>query len=203
VIFFLPRRFLPAVLVGMILLSPLFRVWWTLAGLGEAGSHVLTPAAIDALALGALAAFLPDRQRLIAFIGLTGFALWLVSYSLAKQYQPGDMSGVLFAHISTTAAAMFFMWVVARAARGFGGVVGALLNNAALRYIGAISYGIYLLHLFMPFWLSKAGVHLPLWQFYWVASATTISLAALSWHFLERPIMRLGRTTAMPLPASV
>ena len=64
-----------------------------------------------------------------------------------------------------------------------------VLLTAPLRYLGTISYGIYLWHL--PVILSLKKVT-------WVHGATalpyviglTLLLAMLSWHFFERPILQ-------------
>ena len=59
-------------------------------------------------------------------------------------------------------------------------------------YLGEISYGIYLWHMFtVKFCLSVPGLE-PL-QALGIALTMTVSLAAASWHFFERPILEYGR----------
>jgi peptidoglycan/LPS O-acetylase OafA/YrhL len=68
------------------------------------------------------------------------------------------------------------------------------LEAKPLVYIGKISYGIYLYHLFVPLVLSwfatRLGVSLPGSKFgiFFVNTAGTILLASLSWHVIEKPI---------------
>lgn len=94
-------------------------------------------------------------------------------------------------------------------ASGFGALVllacnlsGRMLMVASLpfRYIGKISYGIYLWHLV---------VLVPLMQFKWLTAdralpvilGSTALLAAVSWHFFERPfLMRFGRSSYQTEP---
>ncbi|HET7681517.1 MAG TPA: acyltransferase [Xanthobacteraceae bacterium] len=190
-LFFLPRRLVPAALLLLVFTAIVFRIAWVAAGLGDTGMHVLTPAAFDALALGALLAFIKTKHKALPIIGLIGFSLWLASEWIVFPYRP-DLNLIFFS-VGTTGAAMFFMWAVARLADGVSGPVGAVFNNAVLRYIGIISYGIYLLHGFMPYFLGATGYYIPPSQFYPVATVATVVLAALSWHLLERPIIRAGR----------
>jgi peptidoglycan/LPS O-acetylase OafA/YrhL len=96
--------------------------------------------------------------------------------------------------------AFLFFWLVDRAAEGFGGVGGWLLQARPMIYLGGISYGIYLYHEFVP---ALAGVieqqlHLPLHfpeqrgaMRLLCVLAGTLPLAALSWHAFEKPLNRL------------
>lgn len=59
-------------------------------------------------------------------------------------------------------------------------------------YLGEISYGIYLWHVGVISGLKKLGIADPLW-FLLAAIAGTLVLASLSWHGLERPLIRRFR----------
>jgi peptidoglycan/LPS O-acetylase OafA/YrhL len=192
VIFFLPRRMLPAILIILIASALIFRLAWRAAGLGDLGAWVLLPGSLDALAMGALLALLKEgARRPIDLIGLVGLCLWLA----ATQSRFGGWWIVLDGEIAATAGAMAFVWVIARASEGFDGIAGKILGSRALQYIGAVSYGIYVLHNFVPLYLLRLGVrpYLRSWQFTLLCVATTILLASFSRHFFERPIMRAGR----------
>jgi peptidoglycan/LPS O-acetylase OafA/YrhL len=100
------------------------------------------------------------------------------------------------------AVALCAVWLVARAAAGMDGMAGRILDLRPLRYIGTISYGIYVYHLMLPELLPKlarrAGYPdllaplgdqtVPYLVFY---SSATIAVAAVSWHTLEGPLNRL------------
>ena len=79
--------------------------------------------------------------------------------------------------------------------------MGKFLGLAPVRYIGTISYGIYVYHLLLPELLARATRRLghpdllallgdrtlAFLAFY---SALTILIAAISWHCFEAPINR-------------
>ena len=62
-----------------------------------------------------------------------------------------------------------------------------------LAYIGTISYGMYLLHGFVPWLGEAAGLPLPDHGFvrFVVLTAATTVLAAASWRFFEGPLNSL------------
>ena len=107
------------------------------------------------------------------------------------------------------------LWLISRAALGFGGPIGAMLSSRPLVYVGAISYGIYIIH--MPLrglfdqhaagWangfssevrdpaLAVALLRALVW------TVATLAVAALSFHLFEQPLNRLKRHFPMKLPA--
>ncbi|GLR91069.1 acyltransferase [Bradyrhizobium iriomotense] len=192
VIYFTPRRLLPALLIVFIAAAPAFRLIWRAEGLGDFGAWVLPPAYFDSLAMGALLALYKKRTEVLWLAGLAGTCIWLI-----LALMPPD-SQTFFAQAAPedTAAAMIFAWVIARASTGFHGMAGNILNNSALQYIGAISYGIYVLHGFVPYYLETHGLtdFLPHWLSKLTSVGLTIILASISWHVLERPVTRLGQS---------
>ena len=100
------------------------------------------------------------------------------------------------------AVALMGVWVVARAARGMSGIPGRVLASTPMRYIGTISYGIYVYHLLLPDLLPKLARRaghpdllaplgdetLAFLAFY---AGASILVAAVSWHLFEAPINRL------------
>ena len=162
---------------------------------------------LDSLGLGAYLAMsaVPALRGLVrpigAYAALAGLLL-LVVHQIAMWTETGP---VLRTVIFNLAVALPAAWVIGRAARGFGGVSGRILDWGPLRWIGTISYGIYVYHFLLPYWLPWAarrlgrpglfdplghGVERTVWYpiFY---SAVTVAVAALSWYAFERPINRL------------
>lgn len=191
----LPLRWLPAVALGAVALALASRaLLWAVAPHGPA-LYVLTPAYMDLLAMGALLALVkipepssrPMRYMLGAFWGV----VFLLLIASALSLLPGGLNYVL----SPLLLAFVFTALLVAVRRGVTGPVGVVLDLPVLRYIGKISYGIYLLHLFVLAGLRKVVPHaapgFPLENgplLFCVATALTIAVAAVSWHFFERPI---------------
>lgn len=201
----LPRRWLLPTILGMILLGPLFRLWAVMADLNWVARFTVTAASFDSLGLGALLAYatqsrqaavggwrrslaaaglylaLPVNIALLIFDWPAGWRLWEITF--------GD-----------TLWALFCVWLVSKAKQGFGGGVGALLEARPVVYLGKISYGVYVYHLFMlalvPALLSMAALGLPEPQSlasFVLLSASSVLVASLSWFCFEKPINNLKR----------
>jgi peptidoglycan/LPS O-acetylase OafA/YrhL len=186
----------------------IFRFAWREYGPSFIGAEVLTPSAFDALGLGALLALYRNNRVLIATIGAVGLGLWLLTtlFYVMGVYFPGHWTTVVF-YVDKLAAAMVFVWVVKQLADGVPGTAGKILALPPIRYIGMISYGIFIIHMFAPYLLGRMGFSFPLDQYYLACFVMTLILAVLSWHLLELPIMRAGRRwvqneTGAPPPAA-
>jgi peptidoglycan/LPS O-acetylase OafA/YrhL len=82
---------------------------------------------------------------------------------------------------------------------GWNGFIGYITRNKQVQYIGAISYGIYLYHMPVPFVYraiaAKAfpSFHMQPLVFMLFCFGITIGLAALSYRFVETPFLKLKR----------
>jgi peptidoglycan/LPS O-acetylase OafA/YrhL len=98
-----------------------------------------------------------------------------------------------------TSQAVIFAWVVQASVRPSSGIAGRLLGLRWLRYVGRISYGIYVYHPFRPALLAvlaaSAGIAgwLAGWRGFVAATAGALLVASLSWHLFEKPINDLKR----------
>ena len=98
-----------------------------------------------------------------------------------------------------SALALVFVWLVGQAATGFPGVAGRLLEMAPLVYLGKISYGVYVYHLFVRDGLAAQGIGND-WSgpgsttaHFLLLTACTVALASVSWFCFEKPINNLKR----------
>jgi peptidoglycan/LPS O-acetylase OafA/YrhL len=104
---------------------------------------------------------------------------------------------------------MIFGWVVLRGARGFKGWFGRFLQWPPMAYLGKISYGLYVFHNLTVYGLVFAvrNLHAPavILSVPWLQCLTllvlTISAAAVSWHFFEKPLNDLKRFFPYHAPA--
>ena len=203
-----PIRRLPAITLAAVAFAPCFRLVMLLLT-GNEQVPVLTISCLDSLGLGAYLAMgaapaLRDH-RMVRPIGtyaaVAGLVLFAV-HQVAMWTQTGEVLRVV---IFNPAVALPAAWAIGRASRGVGGWIGRILDWGPLRWIGTISYGIYVYHFLLPYWLPWAarrlgrpgffdplghGLQRSIWYpiFY---SAVAVAVAALSWYAFERPINRL------------
>lgn len=200
-VLFTREKGLTKVLLIMIAAAPVWRAAWFLY-YPEDSSHSLL-ACLDSLGVGGLLAlymqrgngefiWLQSHQRMILVCGV----ILLVVASAAH------MAGILFRPrfvLLDIGEAIVFAFIVARVAQNRCGRFAKFLQWKPLRYIGKISYGIYVYHAFMS----------PLKQWVWlefglpdisqsllnplILTIMTIATAMLSWHLIEKPLNRLKR----------
>jgi peptidoglycan/LPS O-acetylase OafA/YrhL len=205
VILFAPRRWLPGIALGAAAVGPIFR-FAVYRATGNDITQILLPGCIDSLALGAYLAMtvLPEYRShpLVRSVGapVLGCGVLLFAAYFAAERSDGYW---MFRMVSfDMAIALMSVWLVAKAAAGMGGPVGRALELAPVRYLGTISYGIYVYHLLLPHLLSRVVRRLghpdllaPLGDqtatFLAFYAVLTVAVAAASWHLFEAPINRL------------
>ncbi len=202
VLLLVPRRRLPMVLTVIVVAGPMLRLVGLAFGLSPHQIRMMMPAHFDTLGLGGLLALLQSgsegpesgRARMLAAAGFwVGLGLSVVAV-VAERLQLRALNVL----ISESAMGLLCTWIVFRAARGFGGFAGTILDSKALQYVGKISYGIYVYHFNVPGLIRdklavRFGVALPSspWQRFSILVAFTLAVASLSWHWFERPLNRL------------
>ncbi len=205
VILFAPRRWLPGIALGMAAVGPIFR-FVVFRMTGNDVTPILPLGSVDALALGAYLATVVTPEfashPLVRPIGAP--VLWSGALLFAA-YQAATLTDGYWTFRIVAfdlAVALMSLWLVARAAEGMGGVAGRILENRSLRYVGMISYGIYIYHLMLPDLLPQLAGHLgqphalgrlgdqTAWYLLFY-SAASVAVAAVSWHCFEGPINRL------------
>jgi peptidoglycan/LPS O-acetylase OafA/YrhL len=86
---------------------------------------------------------------------------------------------------------------VQSAAIGVTGFVGKIFNFRFLQFVGRISYGIYIYHKPVPYFLKiligNERMYSILPAFAWVIISLlfTLIIASLSWYIIEKPISRI------------
>lgn len=195
VVLFVPRRFLAPILIACIAASIGFRMVIAATVTGSTDFYVVLPISeLDALCGGALLGLGQHVagpiawKRLLAWSLLPTAILYFGGWSPAADFALGYP-----AYVATMIA------LVAGAAAGIGGWPGRVLSAGPIVYLGRISYGVYLYHLFVAAGCDKAAQMLgyaPLPDGpirYLVLFSATIVVAAASWQWLERPALSLRR----------
>lgn len=196
-ILFLPRRYLLNTMIATVCLGPLCRFIGVTMDIRSFGS--LPFSSMDALGIGAILAYCQDKvlgspasasrfTEVMKWIGLPSFGLFFVAKAMGIAVPAAPV-------LSDLAAAFAFGWLVSRAASSFKGPVGTLLELKPIRYVGRISYGIYLLHGFMPGllfrllkWNHRPALGGDSWLRFLLLVGMSVAAASVSWHFFESPI---------------
>jgi len=200
VVLTLPRRwFLPA-MAAFILFGLGFRIFCIATAASTITRWVTIFGCIDSFAVGALIACLKDSKWLLNIPRLAPsvlFAMPLAAFScffLGRALMTLPENNLWLA-LTESIDEIFLAWLLTASIIGVKGIYGAFLSWAPLVYLGRISYGIYVYHVFIIIlvspWLGSYGLTETHASFARLAILflLTISLASLSWHYLEQPFI--------------
>jgi peptidoglycan/LPS O-acetylase OafA/YrhL len=212
VIRFLPRRWLPAAFAVLTAVGPVLRL--AMDQRTETPRFAIMPCRLDALMLGVLCAWLLrnasvrgwlTRHRGLlyaAFALLAGGKLLIfflprvlaVSFFNRYNFYPLRYSWLALVY------AVFLLIVVIEGSEGKAGegLIAMLTRNRVLRWVGGLAYGLYMMHQAVfgfafsvlhrePRMHTASDLAVAL-----VALAVSLGLAAVSWRWLEKPILALG-----------
>jgi peptidoglycan/LPS O-acetylase OafA/YrhL len=212
IILLLPQKHLLKAIYITIALAPVFRfIGYYGLGLSSTQIGVFPLASLDALGLGALLAFYTHHLKQFKYAkeNLCSFGLWvclplMVSFTIISFAFRGTV--LLNTLIKPTILAVFFVWLVNGAAKGFSGFSGKFLEFKPLVFIGKISYGIYVYHYFMNPLYGMISWHLNLPDFplpfiITLKVVASFSIAIPSWLFIEKPINRLKSNFSYKKPS--
>jgi len=188
--------------IAILIAAPLFRILM-FASVPQLPATVLLPGVADAFAAGALSAILETSGRLAQRyrqfqVGIC-LPIFLVLQSIAAILTISPNSEA----VRQTSMVIVFALLVSKAATGIRSVPGRMLESKPAIYIGKISYGIYLVHNFIPHvlgdgsrftgreWTSLASTS-P-WTRCAILLSATVAVASVSWVVVERPILKLKR----------
>jgi peptidoglycan/LPS O-acetylase OafA/YrhL len=131
-----------------------------------------------------------ERIEIAAVIAVVVIGLMVVTS------RPGSpfLSNGGYALFSVAVAA-----VIAAAVQSEGGAIRAVLALTPLRAIGVISYGVYLYHWPLYFWLTPERAHATGISLLLVRVAATLAVATVSYFVVERPIRHGVRIRARSL----
>jgi peptidoglycan/LPS O-acetylase OafA/YrhL len=202
VVVVMPRRFLLHSIVASILASSIFRLAVVLLGL-QPIMWALLPGFMDSLAFGALIAY-AGRSARLAFLerwllDWRILAFSLVAAILTSWIQDWNIATRLLLYIP---ANTLFAGCLVRSAIVKGKDVRLdWLTLSPLRYLGRISYGLYVYHIFIAdffyaFWPSSHT-----WpHMFVILTVSSIAFAALSYKIMEQPVLQFKDRVTGELP---
>jgi peptidoglycan/LPS O-acetylase OafA/YrhL len=194
IILFLPDSRLIWVIISAVFISLIAKIYWFCTGAAFWSEYVHPLGTLDVLALGGLLAYLyhfhNEWLRKTLYNPMTGTILAL--QIILCIYLDG-MLNYKFIHLVVirTSFGLFSMWLIGRAAFGFTGIWGFILNSRPVRYVGKISYAIYIIHPFVPGMLERFKYPQGDNMRFVMYSAVTLAMASLSWYLFESRILKL------------
>jgi peptidoglycan/LPS O-acetylase OafA/YrhL len=200
-----PIRRLTSLLVAVVCAAPLLRlvIYTCLPKLSYLAGFAM-PCRADALALGILAAIgwrqeafrktLETRRPVVS--GITILAFLVVAVLAPTFVRP---AGIVTYTVGYSALAVFYTCVLLLALSQTDSFVVRLLRLRWLRYLGGISYCVYIVHLTINQWAHALLLHSQpeIYDFRGVGVTilsvfVTWAVAATSWRYLEGPSIRRG-----------
>ncbi|MFN8061925.1 MAG: acyltransferase [Vicinamibacterales bacterium] len=202
VVLLAPVRALPALTLGMVALGPASRTWLLGRAGGDIASYVLMPASCDALGIGALLALTQAPSvagglagRLLgSLMAAVRRPLGCLASTVAAGLAIAGYAGAAGDLVHGLATSMVFAGMVGAAAAGFRGVTGRVCEARPVRYVGKISYGVYVYHpllLAVAPWLQRGqndGGLAAMVAGFAAFGALTIAIASASWYSFEKPL---------------
>ena len=189
-VFLVPLRRIPMVLIALLGASFLFRgvLFWF--DQPSRYAYFLTPSRIEDLCWGALAAWVVQEPRALAWLRLriskaTWFsaALFILAFALGKGFEANKWPALLFG--TTSVCALAALAIV----KSSGETGSRWWGSPVLRWLGTYSYGIYVFHqpimIVFSSWLIGAPLAVYIAS---MAGAITLSCLAgwISFHAFER-----------------
>lgn len=200
VMLLLPKKRILQAIIFIILISLISKYYFLFLSPYTIGSNAFLTSSFDSLGLGALLAYLQLNhlvffEKLITKKALTfSIILYIILFIF-----PDILSVNLKSFLNNTSTSLIYFFLVGIASQSkFKNGVKELLENKVSLYLGKISYGIYLIHNFMPEVFEKFIAqklpptdHLSIRIVYW--TFLTITLASISWYLIEKPILKLKK----------
>ncbi|MBE9127554.1 MULTISPECIES: acyltransferase family protein [unclassified Coleofasciculus] len=199
VIFLLNDKYLPPIILSLLILSPVCRFALYMLGMGSI-IKVFPLSSVDFLGIGALVALGNSNRQFMGFnskeflkavapFAATGFVLIELLRHLGYH-------NILYSLVETSCLVLGLGWLISATSKGITGIFKTLLDLKGLRFIGRISYGLYLYHLFVSYYLVKAFPRLSLeegignpWVSFMIFFIGSFLLATASWFIVEKPLM--------------
>ena len=212
VVLFLPARWLSRVAISLVVVSFGYEWAGALQGRSFEQTHLVLQGCMDALGLGALLAICTQAdagvgtsaQRLGYYAALLGAPLFFFAQGFRYQVGLTATDRLAYRLPGDLGLGLVSLALVQLATTKGPSPIRGFLELAPLRFIGRISYGIYLYHLFLiPIGrvvasrngveeLERGGTMFVLY------GAISILLAIISWYGLESPINRQKRRFRYP-----
>jgi peptidoglycan/LPS O-acetylase OafA/YrhL len=209
-----PRAYHVTLALLLISSTIIIKIFWLLMGLPLNWMELMLVGNFETLGAGGLLAIVshgkkpndfswatPQRQRLYALIALIAIA---IAIFLWAYFGRRSLTRYFF---NDFLLAIAFSWLIFRAVQGFKGIIGFVLSCKPITYMGRISYGIYIVHNFLPGIVRSPLVEnltgpLALWQMGLLVVFGSIAIPAFFWEIMEKHINSLKKYFPMKVQSA-
>ena len=150
-----------------------------------------TLSSFSGLAIGGLLALLRHKQIVIhnrKFLLIFSFLLFVY---LSSPYL--HFTGKSFLKVLVPLPAILSFLIISKGIEGYKGFIGRVLENNFLVFVGKISYGLYLYHMFIPYNTTHfiGNYHLSVGTIAMINVAFLLIVSVVSWFLIEKPLNNL------------
>ncbi len=206
VVLLLPKRWFLSTMAAFIVFGLGFRIVCIMDSSSTLLRWVTLLGCIDSFAVGALVAYLAQAQILDKMWRSPRllFAMPLIAgacFYLGRALMTLPENNVCLA-LTESVDAIFLAWILASSISGMSSRYARMLSWSPLVYLGKISYGIYVYHVFIIILVSPLLVPLGMseshnaWGRIAILIGLTLLVASFSWHWLEQPFLSWKKTIA-------
>jgi peptidoglycan/LPS O-acetylase OafA/YrhL len=206
VVLTLPRRWFLPTMAAFILFGLGFRIACILTNATTITRWVTLFGCVDSFAVGALVAYLRESKILEKMWQSKTllFAMPLAAcgcFFLGRALMTLPEGNVWLALVESVDA-VFLAWILAASLTGMNQRYARMLSWTPLVYLGKISYGIYVYHVFIIVLVSPLLVPYGLTEEHnafgriAILLALTLAASSLSWHWLEQPFLAWKKAMA-------
>jgi peptidoglycan/LPS O-acetylase OafA/YrhL len=199
VVLLLPTRWFVPTMAAFIIFGLGFRVACILNDSTTLMRWVTLFGCVDSFAVGGLVAYLRQSQILARMWQSKTllFAMPLIACScffLGRALMTLPEGNVLLA-LTESIDSIFLAWILAASLTGMNARYARLLSWSPLVYLGKISYGVYVYHVFIIVLVSPLLIPLGMSEEHnafgriAILLAMTLAVASFSWHWIEQPFL--------------
>ncbi|KQS31343.1 acyltransferase [Dyadobacter sp. Leaf189] len=203
VVLTVPLRYMRGTLIATVVLGIASRAILGSFGYSEG---VLMPTCLDAFGLGAIWAYVSYFDKSVVKFLKTLNVLAVIGLGVFLFICFNNDESWLKTLFFRTSMSLFCLYLVAKASygKGFPSIIGSILDNAFMRHIGRVSYGLYVYHmlvptLVVPFIVKVLNRYLHITLTFSENSLKLVSLVVLillataSWYIFEAPFIKLKK----------
>jgi peptidoglycan/LPS O-acetylase OafA/YrhL len=205
VVLTMPRKYFFPLMLACMVFALGFRMTCIMSGATEVTRWVTLCGCLDSFAAGALIAYGKERRLLekIQYLPravLLAIPFVAISCYFFARYATELAHDNIYLALAETLDAVFLSWVLVASLNGIKNRYASFLGWSPLIYLGRISYGVYVYHVFIIILVSPYLIAngMDVISRTLVLLAVTFLVSSISWHWMEKPIIAWKNSLGQP-----